>query len=499
MRGHERRCAASTGTGAGCGSTVTSSSGIDEPRRQRDRPRRPLDDAPGDAREPLRETRGVAEQRPRVVCGHVDDDVVPDRRHRGHLARSWRGPTVGCARARARRDRRRRRDPGCPALLERDLGARRRGLRRRPATVRRRARPPSSRRSRPTRRPRVDGGLERPSTGGQRRRGRRRARRRDLWLDGGAARGRAHPRRGRCERDATSRAWASSPGADRWLCCLPCAHVGGLSVVTRALLTAHAARGPRRLRPRRAWPPRPRAARRSSRSSRRRCGASTTPRRSARSCSGARRRPTSVPANVGRHLGADRDRLGRRLRRRPARRRRGRRARRRAVRARARCSPAPTATARASTRVGPDGDERLARDRRRRSRRRRRRRGPRPAGRRDQHRRREGVADRRRARAARRHPGVARGRGVASADPEWGERVVAYVVPRGAPPTLDELRDHVAARWRRGPRPKELVVRHLAAAQRRRARSCADSLERLSRPRLRAASSSRRRRRRSGR
>ncbi|MDP8955283.1 MAG: fatty acid--CoA ligase family protein, partial [Actinomycetota bacterium] len=37
---------------------------------------------------------------------------------------------------------------------------------------------------------------------------------------------------------ATSAALAVDPGRDRWLACLPLAHVGGLSVVTRALATA---------------------------------------------------------------------------------------------------------------------------------------------------------------------------------------------------------------------------------------------------------------------
>jgi O-succinylbenzoic acid--CoA ligase len=36
---------------------------------------------------------------------------------------------------------------------------------------------------------------------------------------------------------ASSGALRVDPGRHRWLCCLPCAHIGGLSVITRALLT----------------------------------------------------------------------------------------------------------------------------------------------------------------------------------------------------------------------------------------------------------------------
>ncbi len=46
------------------------------------------------------------------------------------------------------------------------------------------------------------------------------------------------------------------------------------------------------------------------------------------------------------------------------------------------------------------------------------------------------------------------------ADPEWGERVVAWVVPEdpAAPPTLGELRDLVSARLAPWAAPRELVV-----------------------------------------
>jgi O-succinylbenzoic acid--CoA ligase len=43
-------------------------------------------------------------------------------------------------------------------------------------------------------------------------------------------------------------------------------------------------------------------------------------------------------------------------------------------------------------------------------------------------------------------------------DPEWGERVVAWVVPRHAAPTLDELRELVAASLPPWAVPKELVI-----------------------------------------
>ena len=49
--------------------------------------------------------------------------------------------------------------------------------------------------------------------------------------------GRAHPRRGQGIPLATSDRLEIDAGTDRWLACLPLAHIGGLSVVTRSLLT----------------------------------------------------------------------------------------------------------------------------------------------------------------------------------------------------------------------------------------------------------------------
>jgi O-succinylbenzoic acid--CoA ligase len=45
-----------------------------------------------------------------------------------------------------------------------------------------------------------------------------------------------------------------------------------------------------------------------------------------------------------------------------------------------------------------------------------------------------------------------------SADPEWGEIVVAYVVPAGEPPTLAALRDHVRASVAAFHAPRRLVL-----------------------------------------
>jgi O-succinylbenzoic acid--CoA ligase len=60
----------------------------------------------------------------------------------------------------------------------------------------------------------------------------------------------------------------------------------------------------------------------------------------------------------------------------------------------------------------------------------------------------------------REHPKVAEVGVGGRLDPEWGQRVVAFVVPadRAAPPTLEELRDFVSARIGRYKAPRELVV-----------------------------------------
>ncbi|CAL9436792.1 acyl-CoA synthetase [Streptomyces sp. enrichment culture] len=64
------------------------------------------------------------------------------------------------------------------------------------------------------------------------------------------------------------------------------------------------------------------------------------------------------------------------------------------------------------------------------------------------------------------HPGVREAAVTGEPDPDLGERIVAWVVPSDphAPPTLDELADHVARRLAPHKRPR--VVRHLDALPR---------------------------------
>jgi O-succinylbenzoic acid--CoA ligase len=62
--------------------------------------------------------------------------------------------------------------------------------------------------------------------------------------------------------------------------------------------------------------------------------------------------------------------------------------------------------------------------------------------------------------ALREHPGVAEVGVGGRLDPEWGQRVVAFVVPAdpATPPSLDELRGFVGSRIGRHKAPRELVL-----------------------------------------
>lgn len=56
------------------------------------------------------------------------------------------------------------------------------------------------------------------------------------------------------------------------------------------------------------------------------------------------------------------------------------------------------------------------------------------------------------------HPAVADVAVAGEDDPEWGQRVVAYVVPAGPPPSLEDLREHVKAQAAPYKAPRRLVL-----------------------------------------
>jgi acyl-CoA synthetase (AMP-forming)/AMP-acid ligase II len=62
--------------------------------------------------------------------------------------------------------------------------------------------------------------------------------------------------------------------------------------------------------------------------------------------------------------------------------------------------------------------------------------------------------------ALRSHPDVADVAVTGAPDREWGQRVVAWVVPvdRALPPTLEALRDHCRERLARFKAPRELIL-----------------------------------------
>ena len=56
------------------------------------------------------------------------------------------------------------------------------------------------------------------------------------------------------------------------------------------------------------------------------------------------------------------------------------------------------------------------------------------------------------------HPAVADVAVAGRDDPEWGQRVVAYVVPAGPAPSLEDLRGHVKTQAAAYMAPRELVL-----------------------------------------
>ena len=65
-------------------------------------------------------------------------------------------------------------------------------------------------------------------------------------------------------------------------------------------------------------------------------------------------------------------------------------------------------------------------------------------------------------RALRAHPKVGDVAIAGRPHPEWGQQVVAFVVPRviDDPPTLEELREHASELIARSKAPRELVLVH---------------------------------------
>ena len=282
--------------------------------------------------------------------------------------------------------------------------------------------------------------------------------------------------------EASARATSAAPRRrsrrrDRWLACLPLAHVGGLSVVTRSLVTGTPCTVHDALRRRRGERPRPTGCTRTS----------LVPTALARIDPAAFRtilvggqappadRPANVIATYGLtetgsgivYDGVPLDGVEVRI----------------ASTARSTCA-APMLLRAYRDGARPEGRRRLVPHRRRRLVRRRPAVGARPRRRPDHHRRRERVAGRGRAGARAPTPGSPRCAVVGRPDPEWGQRVVAVVVPDrpAAAPSLDDLRDHVkevAPRLRRpeGPRARRALPR--TASGKAAARLGRDDEERL--------------------
>ena len=259
---------------------------------------------------------------------------------------------------------------------------------------------------------------------------------------------------------ATSAGLDVDPGRDRWVACLPLAHIGGLSVVTRSLVTGTPLHRPRAVRPA-GGGGRGTSGRHPGVAGRHRARPAPTRRgyRAVLLGGSAPRRPAGQRRH---HLRHDRDGLRLRLRRRPARRGRAPHRRRRPGGERRGPGPGPDAAPR-PTGTGPTpasaagwlptGDAGPARGRRHPRR-------LRPHGRGHRHRRREGVAGAGRG-GPRRPSRRGRGGGVEAARPRVGRAGGGLGGPGAgaAAPALDEL-PRAGGRRRSAPwaAPRELVV-----------------------------------------